>query len=58
LTAKDDKGTEQQSASGQQASEPKDAITQQLRAAYQNVVNEPIPDELSALLDKLKQDAG
>ena len=58
MTAKDDKGTEQQSASGQQAGEPKDAITQQLRAAYQNVVNEPIPDELSALLDKLKQDAG
>lgn len=31
-----------------------DPITRQLRDAYQSVANEPLPDELSSLLERLK----
>lgn len=31
-----------------------DPLTRQLRDAYQSVANEPLPDELNALLERLK----
>ncbi len=33
-----------------------DSISRNLKRVYDNVANEPLPDALQALLDKLRQD--
>lgn len=50
----DGKSDDQRPRSGS-AKAPEDPISQQLRHVYQSVANESLPDELQALLERLKQ---
>jgi hypothetical protein len=47
-----------QQTSASTVSERSDWIGQQLRRVYDEAVNEPIPDRLKALLEKLQDDEG